>query len=74
MRSTMDPVRPPMEASEIAEPPDRGHMGPPLKRIDLDLVRARLSSDHDRGGGFARLDLMLNTILPRLTQTGEKND
>ena len=67
-----DTMESPMEASEIAKMPGQGDDPPALHRVDLDLVRARLSADTGRTGGLARLELMLNTILPRLTRTDSK--
>ena len=61
-----------MEASEMAEPPREGSSHPPLRRVERTQVQARLAADGDEDSGFARLELMLNTILPRLTRTGSK--
>jgi hypothetical protein len=65
-----------MEASEMAEVPDVRGGRPVLHRIDLELVRARLSAG-EYEDGLARLGLMVGTILPRLVEepsTGEPKD
>jgi hypothetical protein len=54
-----------MEASENAGLPPEGGAGADLHRIDLDRVVQTLGSAK-HGGGYARLELMLNSVLPRL--------
>jgi hypothetical protein len=50
----------------MAEVPDVGRSPrPALHRIDLELVRARLSAG-EYEDGLTRLGLMVGTILPRL--------
>jgi hypothetical protein len=53
-----------MEASENTEP-SQGSGGTGLHRIDLDRVALTLGSDR-RAAGYSRLELMLNSVLPRL--------
>jgi hypothetical protein len=55
-----------MEASEHGGLPLEGRSGPDLQRIDLDRVRRTLR-DPAAEPGYARLALMIGTVLPRLT-------
>jgi hypothetical protein len=63
-----------MEASENTGPPQRGG-GTGLHRVDPDRVSQTLGSER-HVAGYARLELMLNSVLPRLTgdprERGEK--
>ena len=54
-----------MEASENPGLPREGCGGTDLHRIDLHRVTELLRSD-GQAAGFARLDVMVSTILPRL--------
>jgi hypothetical protein len=54
-----------MEASENRGPPRGGRGATDLHRIDPDRVAETLRSP-SHAGGYARLELMLNSILPRL--------
>jgi hypothetical protein len=54
-----------MEASENRGRPREGRGGTDLQRIDPDRVAQTLGSAQ-HAGGYARLGLMLNSILPRL--------
>lgn len=54
-----------MEASETRGRPREGRGGTDLQRIDLEHVVETLRSP-SHTGGYARLELMLNSILPRL--------
>ncbi len=45
---------------------------PVLQRVDGRRIRELLSPGGSHAGGFARLELMLGTVLPRLT--GEQPD
>lgn len=54
-----------MEASENAGMSRPGRGGPALHRIDPDRITQSLSPDSNPDG-FARLSLMVNTILDRL--------
>jgi len=54
-----------MEASENAGPPREGRVGTALQRIDPDRVYKTLGSAK-HAGGYARLELMLNSVMPRL--------
>jgi hypothetical protein len=58
-----------MEASENAGTPFEGSGAPALHRIDLDRV-TRTLRDGVQTPGFARLQLMVGTILPRLADEG----
>lgn len=60
-----------MEAFENTALPRRAGGGPPLHRVDPDRVARTMSSSghHD---GYARLDLMVNTIFDRLV-AGERD-
>jgi len=60
-----------MEASEHARPSREECGGSNLQRIDPGRVREQLHGP-DSGMGYARLALMLDTILPRLTGEPEK--
>jgi hypothetical protein len=58
-----------MEASEHnGLPAERGGGG--LKRIDPVRVTQTLGSP-ERAGGYARLEMMLNAVLPRLVGDGQ---
>jgi len=59
-----------MEASENAGMSRPGRGGPALHRIDPDRVDQSLSLDGN-DAGFARLNLMVNTIFDRLV-AGER--
>jgi hypothetical protein len=54
-----------MEASENAGLPPKGGGGTGLHRIDPDRVSQTLGSAK-HAGGYARLELMLTSVLPRL--------
>jgi hypothetical protein len=54
-----------MEASENRGQQRAGRGGGDLHRIDPDRVVQTLGST-ERAGGYARLELMLNSVLPRL--------
>lgn len=54
-----------MEASENRGRPREGRGGTDLHRVDPDRVAQTLGSTQ-HAGGYARLELMLNSILPRL--------
>jgi hypothetical protein len=54
-----------MEASENARLPREGRGGPDLQRIELARVRTTLR-DPAAVSGYARLAVMIETILPRL--------
>lgn len=54
-----------MEASENAGPPRKGGGGADLHRIDPDRVAQTLGSKR-HAAGYARLEVMLNSVLPRL--------
>jgi hypothetical protein len=54
-----------MEASENAGLPPEGGVGADLHRIDPDRVAQTLGSAR-HAGGYARLELMINCVLPRL--------
>jgi hypothetical protein len=54
-----------MEASENTGLPPHGGSGMGLHRIDPGRVAQTLGSAK-RAGGYARLELMLNSVLPRL--------
>jgi len=54
-----------MEASENTGLPPQGGGGTGLHRIDPDRVIQTLGSA-ERAGGYARLEVMLNAVLPRL--------
>ena len=54
-----------MEASEKAGLPREGRVGTGLHSIDPDRVAQTLGSGK-HAGGFARLQVMLNAVLPRL--------
>lgn len=54
-----------MEASENTGLPREGRGGTGLHRVDPDRVKQTLGSP-EHAGGYARLELMLNSILPRL--------
>jgi hypothetical protein len=56
-----------MEASENMGLPQEGCGGTDLHRIDPHRVSELLRSD-EQADGFARLDLMVSTILPRLVR------
>jgi len=53
-----------MEASENTEPSQGGGVAG-LHRIDPDRVAQTLGSER-RAAGYSRLELMLNSVLPRL--------
>ena len=57
--------REPMEASEIAGQPREGRGGPGLQRVDPARVRQALR-ESEATGGYARLAVMLDAVLPRL--------
>jgi hypothetical protein len=59
-----------MEASENAGPRRQGGGGPSLHRVDPDRVAETLSFDGN-AAGFARLNLMVNTIFARLVAVDE---
>jgi hypothetical protein len=63
-RDEMD-KRTAMEASENAGLSPEGGAGADLHRIDPDRVAQTLGSAK-HAGGYARLELMLNSVLPRL--------
>jgi hypothetical protein len=63
-RDEMD-KRTAMEASENAGLPPEGGVGADLHRIDPDRVAQTLGSAK-HAGGYARLELMLTSVLPRL--------
>jgi hypothetical protein len=54
-----------MEASENTGPPREGRVGTGLHRIDPVRVTETLGSAK-HSGGYARLELMLNSVMPRL--------
>ena len=54
-----------MEASENTGVASRGSSGSGLHRVDPTRVAQTLGSP-DHAGGYARLEVMLNSILPRL--------
>jgi len=54
-----------MEASENAGSPPEGGGGADLHRIDPDRVAQTLGSTL-HASGYARLEVMLNSVLPRL--------
>jgi hypothetical protein len=54
-----------MEASENTGLPREGRVGAGLHPIDLDRVAQTFGSPQ-HAGGFARLELMINAVLPRL--------
>jgi hypothetical protein len=54
-----------MEASENTGRPPLGSGGTGLHRVDPDRVAQTLGSD-THVAGYARLELMLNAVLPRL--------
>jgi hypothetical protein len=57
------------ENGEHSVQPD-GHSRPALQPVDLEMMRRRLSDPDGAGGvGFARLELMLGTIMRRLAGT-----
>jgi hypothetical protein len=58
-----------MEASENTGLPPLGGGGAGLHRIDPARVAHTLRSP-EHVGGYARLEVMLNTIMPRLLFTG----
>jgi hypothetical protein len=60
-----------MEASETAGRPPEGGGGAGLHRIDPERVAQTLASER-HSAGYARLELMLNDVLPRLV--GEKRE
>ena len=60
-----------MEASENAGPPRQGRGGPDLQRIDPARVRETLC-DPGSDPGYARLAVMLDTILPRLVRGADR--
>jgi hypothetical protein len=63
-------IRTIMEASEYTGPPaERGSGG--LQRIDPDRVVQTLGSPH-RAGGYDRLAVMLNAVIPRLVGEDKK--
>jgi hypothetical protein len=57
-----------MEASENTGLPPRGGGGAGLHRIDPARVAHTLRSP-EHAGGYARLEVMLNSVLPRLVAT-----
>jgi hypothetical protein len=59
-----------MEASENAGPRRQGSGGPSLQRIDPGRVAETLSAGGN-AAGFARLELMVNTIFDRLVSVDE---
>ena len=61
-----------MEASENTGLPPQGGGGTGLQRIDLARVSQALGSPQ-RAGGYARLELMLNAVLPRLVSDPREN-
>jgi hypothetical protein len=60
-----------MEASENGAVPREGRGGTDLHRIDAARADELLRGNRF-AGGYARLDLMVGTILPRLTGDGDK--
>jgi hypothetical protein len=58
-----------MEASQNAGPRGQGGGGPSLHRIDPYRVAETLSADGNQAG-FARLNLMVNTIFERMVAAG----
>jgi hypothetical protein len=63
-----------MEASENTGPPREGSGGTGLHRVDPDRVAQTLGSKR-HGAGYARLELMLNSVLPRLVgEPGERGE
>ena len=60
-----------MEASEKGGLPLDGRGEPGLQRIDAERVRRTLRDDGSERG-YARLALMLDTVLPRLVQETAK--
>jgi len=60
-----------MEASENAGLTSRGGCGPALHRIDPNRVAETLLPDGN-AAGFARLNLMVNTVLDRLVASDER--
>jgi hypothetical protein len=61
-----------MEASENAGPRRQGGGGPSLQRIDPGRVTETLSTGGN-AAGFARLSLMVTTILDRLVAQPDEN-
>jgi hypothetical protein len=61
-----------MEASENAGSRRQGGGGPTLHRIDPERVAEALSTGGNQAG-FARLNLMVNTIFDRLVESGREN-
>jgi hypothetical protein len=59
-----------MEASETPGLPRAGNGRPLLQRPDLHSVGATLAHDA-YASGFARLELMLNTVFERLVAPGK---
>jgi hypothetical protein len=59
-----------MEASETPGLPRSGYGRPLLQRPDLESVGETLAHDA-YATGFARLELMLNTVFERLVEPGK---
>jgi hypothetical protein len=60
-----------MEAFENAGTSPQGGDGTALHRVDSDRVAETLGSER-HAAGFARLELMLTAVLPRLVGDGTK--
>jgi hypothetical protein len=58
-----------MEASQMPTPPTDDQPGVVLRSIGEDRMLEALP-EGDRNAGLARLDLMVNTVLDRLTAIG----
>jgi hypothetical protein len=65
-----------MEASEYAGLSAEGRNDPDPNRTDMDVVKKALAEQAAgaNASGFARLELMLTAVLPRLVGEGPKTD